>query len=227
MIKFLKGLCLVFLFTAISFADDIIAGKTVITGDEMNIKKSGDVTVSKGNSKAVNGRNTIESHEMTYDKKLSMVSAAGDVRLSSKTDEGEPVKAYGDFAEYHINTEKGKLWGEKSIVKYFMKDSVEPLLLNAKEIYLDKNLETLSAYKDVEVITSSGTIYSDNAVFDKKTDSVVMVKDEKRPTADVIYDGRKGYYEADKMIFHNSDDNKKIIMNGNVTGIIEMEDKIQ
>jgi lipopolysaccharide assembly outer membrane protein LptD (OstA) len=218
-----------FCFCVLSFAEkeNFTSKKTIITGDEMEIRRSGDITISRGNSKAVNGRNTIEAHKMTYDKKKEFVDASGNVKLFSKTDEGEPIKAYGEFASYDLKSEKGKLWGKKTFVEYFMKDSKSPLLLNAKEVELDKNLETLSAYKDVEIITTSGTIVSDNAVFDKKSSSIVTVKDEKRPVADVYYDGRKGLYEADKMIFYNSDKNKKIVMNGSVTGKIEMEDKIE
>lgn len=211
----------------ISFAEKMMSEKTIITGEEMEIRKSGDITISRGSSKAVNGRNTIEADEMTYDKKKETVDASGNVKLFSKTDDGEPVKAYGDFALYNLRSEKGRLWGKKAFVEYFMKQSDSPLKLNAKEIYLDKNLETLSAYDNVEVITTSGTITSDNAVFDKKDYSVLMVKDKKRPVADVYYDGRRGLYESDKMIFHNSDINKKIIMNGHVTGTIEMDDEIK
>jgi len=202
----------------------VTSGKTVITGEEMEIRRSGDITISRGNSKAVNGRNTIKADVMTYDKKNDAVDASGNVKLFSKTDDGEPLKAFGDFADYNLKSEKGKLWGKKSYIEYFMKNSEAPLKLNAKEIYLDKNIETLSAYKNVEIITASGTITSDNAVFDKKTYSVFMEKDQKRPVADVYYDGRNGIYEADAMTFYNADDKKKIVMNGNVSGKIEMED---
>ena len=225
MIKTVSAFFIACAFFVLSFAQSP-QDKTVITGKEMEIKKSGDVIVSRGDSKAVSGRNIIKSDEMTYDKKKSLVTAAGNVRLFSKTDEGEPVEAYGGFAKYYTDTDKGKLWGKGTKIKYHMKSSEKPLLLKAGEIYIDKNLETLSAYIDVEVITSSGVIYSDNAVFDKKSDRVIMEKDKKRPVADVIYDERKGLYEADTMIFYNADDNKKIVMKGDVTGKIQMEDRI-
>jgi len=99
--------------------------------------------------------------------------------------------------------------------------------LNAKEIYIDRNVETLKAVSNVEIITASGTIYSDNALFNKKTSSVAALKENKRPAADIFYDGKKGYYEADEMIFYNSKENKKIEMNGSVLGKIQMEDKIK
>jgi lipopolysaccharide export system protein LptA len=227
LIKAFSVLLVLFCFFILSFAQGITSGKTVITGDEMEIRKAGDITISRGRSKAVNGRNTIEADVMTYDKKKDIVDASGKVKLFSKTEEDEPVKAYGDFASYNLREEKGKLWGKKTYVEYFMKNSDKPLMLNAKEIKLDRNLETLSAYKNVEIITSSGTIVSDNAVFKKKASSVVVVKDEKRPVADVYYDGRNGLYEADTMTFYNAADKKKIVMSGQVTGKIEMEDGVE
>lgn len=204
-----------------------VVEKAVITGDSMEVRNNGAIMISRGNSKAVSGKNTIKANELRYNKASSLVNASGNVRLYSFTDDNEPVEASGKFAEYNLSKDSGKLWGQGSGIKYFMKESSAPLTLNAEEIYLDKNLEKLSAYKEVEVITSSGSIYSDNAVFDKKNESIEMEKDEKRPVADVFYDGRKGLYEADKMIFYNADDKKKIVMKGSVTGKIEMEDKIQ
>ncbi len=219
-------LSFIIIFSVSVFAQSL-SGKTEITGDEMEILKTGEKIVSKGNSKAVNGKNTIKADKMTYVKKDNIVFAEGKVKLFSKTDEDEPLEAYGNFAKYDANTEKGKLWGSNAKIKYYMKSSSSPLVLKAQEVYIDRHLETLSAYKDVEVITSSGSIFSDNAVYDKKTESVTMKKDIKRPLADVNYDGRNGIYEADTMIFCNSEKNKKIIMNGEVKGTVEMEDEIQ
>jgi lipopolysaccharide export system protein LptA len=215
-----------FVFVNISFAG-IIPGKTVVTGDLMEIRDGGSVMVSKGNSKAVNKDNIVMADKMTYSRKNSVLLAAGNVKLLSKMQDNESVEACGEFAQYYMNDENGKFWGDNTVVKYFMQSSDLPLILKAREIYVDKKRETLSAYNDVKVITSSGTIYSDNAVFSRETLGVVFKKDKKRPIADVFYDGKKGIYEADEMIFYNSDCSKKIIMNGSVVGKIEMKEKIQ
>ncbi|AKL97462.1 conserved exported protein of unknown function [Endomicrobium proavitum] len=218
-----------FLFVCNAAAQKI-SQQTVITGDSMEVRRSGDVTVSKGNSKAVNGNNVITSDNMIYNKKNSLLEASGRVKIVSVVNTKEPLEAYSSFAEYDINTEKGKLWGAKTNVKYFLSGSSAPVVLKAQEIYFNGGLETLSAFKDVEIITSSGTIFSDKAVYNKKDDTITMEKDGeslKRPTADIYYDGRKAFYEADKMIFHASSDSKKIIMTGGVSGKMEMEDKIQ
>jgi len=210
----------------VSYAENF-ADKTVVTGDVLEVLKSGEIIISKGGSKAVSGKNTVKADEMTYNRKDSILSAVGNVRIFSKTDENEPVEAYGSYADYNMEAGRGKLWGDKTNVKYFMKTSSAPLILNAREIVLNRNLETIDAYKNVEVITSSGVIYSDNALFEKKNEAVYFNKGEKRPVADVNYDGRKGVYEADKMTFYNSDKNKKIVMSGSVEAKIEMDDKIQ
>lgn len=202
--------------------------KAVITGDLMEVRNNGSLMISKGNSKAVSGKNTIKANEMRYDKDKSTVDASGNVRLYSTSDDNEPIEVVGKYANYNLQKETGKLWGEDSKINYYIKDSSSPIILKAKEIHVDMKLEEMSAFRDVVVITSSGVIHSDNAIFKKKQYKVELNKtDEKRPTADVVYDGRKGFYEADKMIFINSKEDKSILMTGNVVGKIEMEDKIK
>ncbi|MCL2485632.1 MAG: hypothetical protein FWF00_06160 [Endomicrobia bacterium] len=214
------------LFFTVSYAQKP-AGKTVVTGDILEVLQSGEKIISKGRSKAVNDKNTVTADKMTYIRKDSVLTAAGNVKIFSKTDDGEPVEAYGSYAKYNIETGQGKVWGAKTSIKYYLKTSTAPFILKAHEIILNGNKETITAYKNVEVITSSGVIYSDNALFEKKNEAVYFNKDNKRPSADVHYDGRKGFYEADKMTFYNSDDNKKIVMSGSVAAKIEMEDKPQ
>ena len=83
----------------------------------------------------------------------------------------------------------------------------------------------MNAYNDVVVTATGGTIYSDNVAFNGKTFNAVFQKYEKRPVVDISYNDNKGYYEADEIVFQGSDGDKKIIMNGSVTGKIKMEDK--
>ncbi|MDR1951917.1 MAG: hypothetical protein LBQ37_00180 [Elusimicrobiota bacterium] len=91
------------------------------------------------------------------------------------------------------------------------------------EMSYDKNTSIISALGNVVITTSSGTIRSDNAVFNSTTNILIMRKDEKRPEADVIYEGRKGFYSADKITFYNYE-NKRIVLEGDVRGKIQMED---
>ncbi|MDR0820572.1 MAG: hypothetical protein LBN19_03555 [Endomicrobium sp.] len=228
MIKLNIALFIVFIFTVISFAGGI-SGKTLITGNEMEVRKAGEITILKGNSKAVTDGNVMTASKMIYDKKNSILSAFDNVVLLSKMQNGKRFEVCGNFAYYYINDKKGKFWGDNTVAKYFVQNSssssTPPIILCAQEIYIDRNLETLNAYDNVIIETSSGIVYSDNAVFNGKTLNAIFQKYKKRPIVHVSYDDRKGFYEADEMIFNIADDNKKMIMNGEVAGKIEMEDK--
>jgi lipopolysaccharide assembly outer membrane protein LptD (OstA) len=217
----------IIIFTVACYADDAIVGKTVITGDEMEITKAGEIANCVGNSKAVNDNNVITSDKMTYDKKKSNILAKGKVKLLLKNQKGEPIESYGDSAEYNVTSQSGKIFGDSASIKYFAENSTAPYVLHAKEINIDRKNRTLKAYNDVEVITSYGTIYSDNGVFDEGNFKVTFKKDKKRPIADVCYDGKTGHFEADKMVFCNKDDNNKITMKGSVTVKIKMKEDIE
>jgi hypothetical protein len=216
------------LFIVFIFAAGI-SGKILITGDEMEIRKAGEITILKGNSKAVADGNVMTASKMIYDKKNSFLAAFDNVILLSKMQNNERFEVCGKFAHYYINDKKGKFWGDNTAAKYFMQNSssVLPIILHAQEIYIDRNLKTLNAYDGVIAETSSGTVYSDNAVFNGKTHNAVFQKYKKRPIIHVSCGDRKESYEADEMIFNITEDNKKIIMNGGVAGKIEMEDKIK
>ncbi|GHT60951.1 hypothetical protein AGMMS50222_06480 [Endomicrobiia bacterium] len=219
----------VIMFTAVCYADDIaddiIVGETVIISDEMEIKKTEEVTNYTGNSKAINNCNEIIADKMTYYKKKSDLLAEGKVKLSLKNKKGEPIEASGNLAKYNTASQTGEIYGDSALIRYFIEGSTVPYTLHAKKINIDRKNQTLRAYDDVEVITSSGTIHSDNGVFDKNNTSIVFKKDKKRPTVNVNHDGGKGRYEADEMIFYNKDN--RIVMKGSIIGKIKMEKDIK
>jgi lipopolysaccharide assembly outer membrane protein LptD (OstA) len=225
LIKLNVALFVVFIFTVISFAVDV-SGKTIITGNEMEVIKAGEITILRGNSKAVTDGNVMTASKMIYDKKKSILSAFDNVMLLSKMQNGERFEMCGNSAHYYVNDKKGKFWGDNTVAKYFVQNSssTPSITLYAQEIYIDRNLETLNAFDDVTIETSSGIVCSDNAIFNGKTLNAIFRKCKKRPTVCVSYD-KKGFYEADEMIFNIAGDNKKIIMNGTVVGKIQMEDK--
>jgi hypothetical protein len=97
--------------------------------------------------------------------------------------------------------------------------------MNAKEIYLDADNSTVKVLKDVEVITSSGTIYSDNALFNREQNSIFVVKEIKRPITYMNYQDKKGEFEADSMLFERDSDKNRIRMNGRVKGKIHIEEE--
>ncbi|GHT51143.1 hypothetical protein AGMMS49990_04860 [Endomicrobiia bacterium] len=215
----------VIMFTAVCYADDIVVGETVVTSDEMEIKKTEEVINYTGNSIAINNCNKITADKMTYYKKKSDLLAEGEVKLSLKNKKGEPIEASGNLAKYNTTSQIGEIYGDRASIKYFIEGSTVPYTLYAKKINIDRKNQTLRAYDDVKVITSSGTISSDNGVFDKNNTSIVFKKDKKRPIADVHHDGNKGLYKADEMIFYDKDN--RIVMKGSVTGKIKMEKDIK
>jgi lipopolysaccharide assembly outer membrane protein LptD (OstA) len=175
--------------------------------------------------KTFDNQNTeIIADNISFDKKHSEFLASVNVKIISKLKSGERIEAFGNSAKYNTKTGKGEIGGKDTMIKYFTKTSPKPVIIRAKEIQFDKGNESIGAYEDVFVITSSGTIISDNVVFDKKTSMAVFEKDKKRPVADIMYDNRKQIYEADKMILYDSSDVKKIFMEGSVKGKIGMED---
>jgi lipopolysaccharide assembly outer membrane protein LptD (OstA) len=218
-----KGL-LMFLMSVFILFEDYVYGKMVVTGRELELK--GNIVVSRGDSRVVSDSDVMTADTMVYDKKKSVLSASGNIKFLSKTQKNESFETYGNFAEYYLNDGKGKFWGDDTMVKYSTQNSPSPFVLRAQEVYLDKSLKTLKAYNDVEITTSSGTIHSDNAVFYQEKLCVVFEKEEKRPVADILYEGQKGTCEADKMTFYDSDNNKRIVMSGSVEAKIEMEDKV-
>jgi lipopolysaccharide assembly outer membrane protein LptD (OstA) len=204
LINFVVSLSVVFLSIAVSCAQDSIF-----------------------KSKTFDNKNTeIIADKTSFDKKHSEFLASGNVKVVSKFKNGDRIEASGRFAKYNTNSGKGKLWGKNTLVKYFVKGSSTPFIMLAKEIKFDKNGENIKAYGDVFIVTSSGTIRSDNVLFDQKISGAVFEKDKIRPVAEVVSEGRKQLYEANKMIFYDTDDGKKIFMEGNVKGKIEMENTI-
>ncbi|MDR3111727.1 MAG: hypothetical protein LBU55_00950 [Elusimicrobiota bacterium] len=200
-----------------------IEKKTILTGDTMEILNNGEIAISKGNSKAINGGTIITADKMAFNEKNSTVKANGNVKMVSQTQDKLPIVAKGKTVFYSLKSQMGSFSGDMSQIEYFVKNSTVPASLKAKSIYVDKNNENAVAFKNVEVFTSSGAITSDNAFYFKKHSAVLFKKDAKRPIADVFYDGKKGKYEADAMVFYNLNNSKKIIMYGNIVGKIEME----
>jgi lipopolysaccharide export system protein LptA len=175
-------------------------------------------------SKTFDNKNTeIIADKTSFNKKHSEFLAYGNIKIVSKFTNGEMVEALGSFAKYNINTGKGKLWGngKKISVKYFVNGSL-PVIIWAEEMQFDKNSESIKAYGDVFVVTSSGAIHSDNVLFDQKTYGSVFEKDKIRPVAEARYEGIKQFYEANKMIFYDDNNYVKIFMEGDVKGRIEM-----
>jgi lipopolysaccharide export system protein LptA len=168
----------------------------------------------------------IKADETSFDKKNSEILASGNVQIVSKLKNGETVKVTGSSAIYSTITGGGKIWGANTSIEYSIKNSSSPVTMYAKEIQFDKSSENIKANGDVIVVSSSGTIRSDNALFDKKTSGAIFGKGKTRPVAEFTYKGKKQVYNADRIILYDNEDAKKVFMEGDVKGKIEMKDNL-
>ncbi|MFA7073834.1 MAG: LptA/OstA family protein [Endomicrobiaceae bacterium] len=209
-----------FVFVSFSFSEDL-KGKTVITGDLMQIRKSGEKTIVKGNAKIVRGSNTVTSDKMTYYKNNSNVDAEGNVNFSVHDEDGNFLKAVSQEAVYNTDNLSGQLWGGRPVIEYNLKDSTDTVYLFADKIYVHNDFESADAEGNVEIISSSGTIISDNALLDKKSSSLFMHKDVKKPQVNAYRNDKEAEFKADEIsLFYN---NKTVKMNKNVEGKITMD----
>ena len=196
--------------------------KTEITGKQMVIKNSGEKTIFKGNAKIVRGSNTITADKMVYYKNTDNVDADGNIKFSVKNDDGSTINASSKKAVYNIKNYSGKLWGGNPQIKYNMANSTDTVFMYANTIELNKNFESATAKDNVKIISSSGTITSDNAFLNRADNSLIMKKDKNKPTVDVKQDDKKAHFVADEIsLFY---DKKTVQMKNNVEGKIIMED---
>ncbi|MBQ3834570.1 MAG: LPS-assembly protein LptD [Elusimicrobia bacterium] len=192
--------------------------KTEITGDKMVIKNKGKVSVFKGNAKVVRGNYKILADEMKYFKDTDDIDAKGNIRFFVKNDDGSSIKAKSSKAKYNTKKMNGMMWGGKPRVEYFVKGSTDTVVLYMNKLYLRDNFESAKAVGNVRIISSSGTIHSDNAVLNKDSKSLFMKKDKKKPQVNAWQKGKKANFKADEIsLLYNE---KIVKMDKNVEGKI-------
>ncbi len=208
-------------FMLVSFSFAQVKEKTVITGDIMKIKKSGEKTIVEGNATIARGSNTVTSDKMTYYKNNSNVDAKGNVKFYVRDEDGSTIKALSQEAVYNTDNSSGQLWGGRPVIQYNLKNSTDTVYLFADKVYLHNDFEYADAEGSVEIISSSGTITSDNALLDKKTKSLFMHKNLKKPQVNAYQKDKEAEFTADEIsLFY---DNKTIQKNKNVEGKIRMD----
>ena len=194
--------------------------QTEITGESMTLKKNENAVIFTGGAKVVRGDKTIKADTMEYKKTTGLINAYGNVKFFLNNKDGK-VNAYAQNAIYNVDDYTGKLWGGKPLIEYTVKDSTEIIKLYADNFYLENGLETARAESNVEIISSSGTIISDNALIDKNSKSLYMRKDIKKPQVTAFQEDKKAVFEADEIYILYED--KTVKMNKNVKGKITID----
>lgn len=208
-------LSLISLFSFNSFAVEK-KEKTEITGDEMIIKSKGKVSVFKGNAKVVRGNYNITADEMKYYKDTEEIDAKGKVKFYVKNEDGSIIKANSSKAKYNVKNMSGKMWAGKPKVEYFVKGSTNTVILYMDKLYLRDNFESAKAVGHVKIISSSGTITSDNAVLRKNEKSLFMTKEKNKPNVNVWQKGKTANFKADEIsLLYNE---RTVKMDKNVEG---------
>ena len=88
-------------------------------------------------------------------------------------------------------------------------------------LYLNDNFESVKAVDNVRIISSSGTITSDNAILKKADNSLYMEKDKNKPQVNVWQEDKQAEFKADEIsLLYNE---KTVRMNKNVEGKIIFE----
>ncbi len=196
--------------------------QTIITGDEMLIRKIEGITVVKGNGQVLRGSQTIKADTITYSENQNNIDASGKVSFFDRYDDGSLIKAFSENASYNTENSSGKLWGGNPVIEYNLKKSTDVVYLYADTFYLDKGFDSARAEANVKIISSSGTITSDNAKLDKKTNTLFMQKDKNRPKITAYQQDKYAEFESDELyLFY---DTKTVKMDKDVKGKFIMKD---
>lgn len=96
--------------------------------------------------------------------------------------------------------------------------------ITSKRMVYDKPSETITAYDNVIVTTSTGTVTGDNLVLERNSKKAYMTKDKVRPVADMKDEDKTALYEADSITFYQEGGTNKILMEGEVKGKVNFPD---
>jgi lipopolysaccharide export system protein LptA len=186
----------------------------------MEMIDGGKIIVSKGQSKIIQNNNIFKADIILYNRYLCNIAAHGNINIHLKIKKDEFIEAQGSKLKFCLKNYIGQLVGQQVKIKYFKKYLIKPYCtLYSDRIYFNKN--KLKAYDNVQVITNFVIIKSNNVFFNNNT--AIFKKNEKRLTAYILYNNVRVVYEADKILFCFN--NNKMIMEGNIKGIIQIYNK--
>jgi lipopolysaccharide export system protein LptA len=215
------GIALLF-FSPLNAAKSAVV-KTVITGDQMEIIKSGQTVIFTGNSKVVRGDSVLTADKITQDKVNNRVDAEGKVNFKTITRDKEPVSGKAGKITYRPEDGLGEFSSGRPEIWYYVKDTTSPVHLLADTITFDQKKEEIYANGTVEILTSSACAYAPSAVFMQKDKKVLLTGQKQQPRLVYLGEGNPGNYQADKItMFVNQ---KKVLLEGNVHGIVKVREK--
>lgn len=215
---FLIYLCVV-LFVSIGFGEEL-ADKVIITGDTMELKDHGNITLFKGGVKLVHGNSILLGETMRYDKIKSRIDINGNVLLRFRGEEAETILAKAQEAVYFEQEGKGHMWGNAEIIRTG-KDETGQVNLYAKDLYFDETKEEVRASGDVHIIQSDTEARSDEALLKYPEHTVILTGGNpvffRRDTESM------GEYRGDTIIIKYKQ--KRIILDKSVRGWIRLAEK--
>jgi|GEM_PF-4454994 len=192
--------------------------KTFIKGQKMEIISSGKKIKFDGGASVRRGSSTLVADQLIQDKESNLLSAYGNVEIKTTTEIGEKLNARSQSAKYNMTTESGELLGNRSEVVYSSSDSLTNATLFANSINLNKSSGSIAAFGDVEVITSSGLVKANSALFSQKEKQIVF-SGVPRPLV-IFDDGLANRAEILSDTATVKLEKKRIIFNGNVDGTV-------
>jgi len=194
--------------------------KVVITGETMELKDDGDITVFRGGVKLQKGASTLLGDEMQYDKQKGFVEIDGNVLVRFRSEKNETVYAKGDAAEYHEHAGAGHIWGKPEIIRT-AGDEMGQINLYAKDLYFNEGKEEIRATGGVHIIQHQTESRSQEALFKNKED--VLILSGKKPVLLRKDSESMGEYHGDTITILYKEE--KIILRNNVRGWIRLAKK--
>jgi len=217
----IKLLTLVLVVFCLTPAFCATKSKTFINGQRMEIISGGKKIKFDGGASVRRDSSTLVADQLIQDKESNLLSAYGNVKIKTTTEIGEKLNARSQSAKYNMTTQSGELLGKHSEVVYISSDSLTNATLFANNIMLNKSSESISAFGDVEVITSSGLAKADRALFSQK-EKQIMFSGVPRPL--VVFDN--GLADRAEILSDTATirmGKKQAVFNGNVSGTINFK----
>ena len=138
---------------------------TKIYADDVTYFKNDEKIITKGNSKAIDQKNTITASDFEYDKILNIIKAKKNVEM---IDLEKDTKIYADDVTYFKNDEKIITEGNSKAID-------QKNTITASDFEYDKILNIIKAKKNVEMIDleKDTKIYADDVTYFKNDEKII------------------------------------------------------